>query len=265
MTLTDNNFTCIYSILRTIFFVENNIENGSEKKLNEILERWNLGFMDVSDEIQKNEKFELSKELENFSDHAEHLYQNLNSSVLSVLLADIYDLLIADRELSSNEKNLYQVLQSKWKDKLIDLNDLNQSMFCDDEFTPQNDLFALGYLFLVTMKIDGRIDSRELSKLRKNLKKWNNYNARVILASVNFCEASIRSNNLLKSFSNTNFMNEEIEKSIYNCARYLKKSTPKNLRKIMYDQIKDIIIADNKIHENEKKLQDILNSIWNDL
>lgn len=255
-----------WSLLRIFYFIGNDTNDVTKEKFLDVLKRWNLGEDSMEINFFSEEPLNKSKKslLEEVKDYAKDLEQRMDAVVLTILLKDLNDILLVDGRLNDIEREAIGLLESIWDDKLIPIESFRFSAASDKEFLPTNSLFALGFLFLKSMKADGHIDKLELSKLRDNLSIWNNENARMILAAVNLAESSIGSKNILKMFTDEAF-NENVKRSILNCIRYLKVNEYVGVRRIMYEQIMGIIKADSKVHKNENWIREKLREEWDDI
>ncbi|EQC47356.1 hypothetical protein M900_0892 [Bacteriovorax sp. Seq25_V] len=236
-------------------------------RFKEILKRWNLGEDAYEIGFFGEEPFERSleatyKEVNAFS---QDLLIGMDEVVLTVLFSDLCDVIYSDGEIGEHEKELLNILKNNWKSVLDKELDSVLKIQPGENILPQNSLVALGYLFLITMKSDGVIDKSEISKLRANLKVWNNENARLILAAINIAENAVESNDILKIFEEQSYFNDEIKNLIVRCLEYLKENEYVGVRRIMYQQLMGVILADSKIHNNERWIREKIREIWDDI
>ncbi len=110
--------------------------------------------------------------------------------------------------------------------------------------------------------MDGNITKDEISSLRKNLRTWNNENARLIIHAINLIDPFSSSANIINLFKKTTEFSSIEEKSVMNCLDFLNDSSP-STKKLIYQQIVSLIKADGHVHKNERWIWYHMKQKWN--
>lgn len=255
----------LFSILERMLIDEG--EECSGLITEKIQKKWTLGreYKSLSDgdsaHISEIKKEDIENELINILKITK---SELTQEGLSILYKDIIELIDSSCIDLNKKDQLKDILLRFWGDDIYNIEEIIKKVF-KGENGILNSMFALGFLFYATVKIDGNIDREELLQIKRNLEVWDNQNAMIILEAVNYAEFIKSKGTLTEILETTSGLSTDEYKLLEDCIKYLRLHESVEVRKIMYKQIISIIKADSRITEEEKSLWKNLKEIWEDI
>lgn len=234
--------------------------------LDDVLSRWSLG-RDGEDLVKRSLHLEIGdtehERLENSRIFAETIADHLGAEALRLLHQDILQILDGIESRNHGPARLVECVRDVWSNRMAPLSDITKPFEETGIFRPVSELTALGYLFSITIRVDGNVDQCEISTLRTNLRAWPSTDARLILAAVNLVDRSPSGVNILNTFDA--ITDENIHASVKGCAQFLRETSSTAMRTIMARQVVALIRADGVIHPSERWLWNMLRDVWDDV
>jgi uncharacterized tellurite resistance protein B-like protein len=189
---------------------------------------------------------------------ANNLAATVSPEELGLLYYDVGLVFDADGMATEEEKMVTAILDNVWRNRMVPYAE-QAIRFKKRPFAPHSVVAAIGFILFQAVSVDGNIHVDEVLELKRGLTDWEDFNARNILAAVNFCLHGSNDHSILGLESILKTQKKSID-SVQNCCAYLHSNSTKKQIALLMKNVNKIVEADGVVHENEKWLLDTLES-----